>query len=144
MEHLVVVLDFHIIVILKLLVFRVVNLLLLVCNFVLNGINLVQIGSPGLFQWQPFRVRQGNLQFALLLLDLQSLYSLNLWLNVAVDDGPLAHGDEQVLDVHLVQFGWGWRGLEVRVEDGYVAQLPPALDFIFLFHFDQSVLQPEL
>lgn len=39
--------DFHVIVILELLVFRIVNLFLLVRDFIVNGINLVQIGSPG-------------------------------------------------------------------------------------------------
>lgn len=49
-EHFVVVLDFHVVVILELLVFGILDLFLLVSNFVLNGINLVQIGSPRFLQ----------------------------------------------------------------------------------------------
>lgn len=49
-EHFVVVLDFHVVVILELLVFGILYLFLLVSNFVLNGINLVQIGSPRFLQ----------------------------------------------------------------------------------------------
>lgn len=49
-EHFVVILDFHVVVILKLLVFRIRDLFLLVSDFVLNGINLVQIGSPRFLQ----------------------------------------------------------------------------------------------
>lgn len=138
------ILDFHIVVILKLLVFRVVNFLLFVGYFVLNRIDLVQVRFPGFFEGQPFSVRQSYLQFALLLLDLQSLDPFDFGLNVAVDDGALAHGDQEVLDVHLVQLGRSGRGLEVRLEDRDVAQLPPALDLVLLLHLDQPVLQPEL
>lgn len=49
-EHFVVVLDFHVVVILELLVFGILDLFLLVSNFVLNGINLMQIGSPRFLQ----------------------------------------------------------------------------------------------
>lgn len=144
MEHFVVVLDFHVVVILELLVFGIVDLFLLVSNFVLNGINLVQIGSPRFLQWQPLGVRQSNLQFALLLLDLEAVYPFNLVLDVFVDDSSFGHHNEQVFDVYLLQLGWGGGRLEVGLEDGYVAQLSPALNLIFLLHLYQSVFQPEL
>jgi len=60
--------------------------------------------------------------------------------DVVVDDGPLGHADQEVLDVHDLE-GQPVLGL---LDDRHVAQLPPTLYFVLLLHFDQSVLQPEV
>jgi len=135
----------HVVVVFELILLGVSDLLFLVCNDVLDCVDLSKVGSLGFPKGQAVCIRDGSLLPALLLFDLQGLDAVDFGFDVVLDDGSFGHADEEVLDVHDLLFGF-LQGVHLAdvLDDRDVAQLPPTLDFVFLLYFDQSVFQPEV
>jgi len=136
-EDLVVVLDFHHGVVVLVLFLGVVDFLVLVCELLVDCVNLVHVGFLGFLEGLAFRIRAGVEVAALVVVDFERLDAVDFVEDVGLDDSPLGHGTQQVFDVYLVALV-PLSFVDV-FDDGYVAQLSPTLYFFLILNFDQSV-----